>query len=510
MMEYNGMTIPYEGGSANGTSLFDGRRFRYHITMGEPLLPDYGQGSVFVERYVNGIGHYDHFFQSPTSIPYWNQNTIDNTPLVVDEILIPVPTWCTYQRMSDDRRKFAIKADRPYFKDCFHIKTELWCDGKSIEPTLIDFREDADGWERTIAKVTGPLCVVAMDTLMRYHGPLSGVWLPEHHYRPDAAEMEGALRYALDSMRPKDSDATQGVQLPVFLLELVDAKRTYASLRTMTGSIKRLLTAGYKDFKSFNRAVALSTAEMQLSWSYAIAPFIADLSKLHQGLSHMKEYIDKWNQDAGTQTWRTRHFDVTPLVSNPYNQTTVVEDTMWTEGVARPSIDLYLHYGIERSIRDQVLITATYAYKPMSVDMSSMSMLMHKFNALGMGGGISLVWEMIPFSFLIDYLVSVGKFLRQFSVEGDLPIGDSWFGYSIKNTRTVTARAYYPVVNSSAFAYGTIKSYERVRCVLPDNYAEQVRGAYAQALRSQTFDLRKFKNVSALITAILLRKGKRR
>jgi len=161
----------------------------------------------------------------------------------------------------------------------------------------------------------------------------------------------------------------------------------------------------------------------------------------------------------------TRHYSAgLPAVSLPKNR------YVWTEG-ARESIDGNLYYPWALEARttwdDRPQYTATMRFRYKLPDMSQVSNQIKAWlDALGVRPNAAIVWNAIPFSFLVDWIVGVGDWLESLSTDNlEIPVTIEDFCHSVKySTRVeIVAHEYnciHEVVCSEVKTY-----YKRVRTV---------------------------------------------
>jgi hypothetical protein len=250
-------------------------------------------------------------------------------------------------------------------------------------------------------------------------------------------------------------DVTGGVNIVNFILELKDAKMMFSLWKKSYGVLKNL-SAGV------------------LNYSYAWRPFIQDLIQFHNGLTKMKTYVDRWNRDAKEGTIYTRHADLTAYVwTNDQSSSSTTTDSSWgvwcNDHVKK---DTYI-----RSYSEAVSVKAHLYFKPNKLDLSGLNKLAAYFDVAGLGDPLSIIWEAIPFSFLVDYFVSVGRFLSQFDHDFLItPITVVDFGYSVESDQVYHCTRNIQIKRSSTGAITTFSGtpafykrsvYERKRLGVP-------------------------------------------
>jgi len=119
------------------------------------------------------------------------------------------------------------------------------------------------------------------------------------------------------------------------------------------------------------------------------------------------------------------------------------------------------------AVREHKFI-CSLGYIPQAMPKGKASSFMASFDALGIGDFYSGAWELIPFSWLVDYVVNVDKWIEQF--DSDLlclQFQDVQFGYSLKSKTTVTNQLRSVTTGKTAVASGSITTYRRRRATKP-------------------------------------------
>jgi len=159
------------------------------------------------------------------------------------------------------------------------------------------------------------------------------------------------------------------------------------------------------------REIAKAAAGAHLSWEFAIRPFVSDLSRMSNIFASMMKRIKEYRDKAGIP--QTRHY-------------TETEDAPAFADIG-VSLNAYQSIKITRPITPTVERHATMRYTYSIPYMNEISS-----NILGVMGQLgispsrpSIVWNAIPFTFLVDWFFNVGDLL------------DEWFGRDL-NPASVT------------------------------------------------------------------------
>jgi hypothetical protein len=212
---------------------------------------------------------------------------------------------------------------------------------------------------------------------------------------------------ALQAMLPS---MVQEVSAVNFLLELKDFRDVVRSSRTG-------LLAELRKFKRFLRGEddlrPLSLlSNLTLFNSFAVQPFISDVSKIYKGLFTLRERIRELESRQGTR--QTRHYrrtlegyTETPEFLRQYIPATWYKSPQ-THGIR---FDSYREYLVVPTYH----ATVRYTYRLDHVD--GIGALDAVLDTLGVRLDPSIIWNAIPFTFIIDWFVNVSSFLERFATD---------------------------------------------------------------------------------------------
>jgi hypothetical protein len=308
-------------------------------------------------------------------------------------------------------------------------------------------------------------------------------------------------------MLPTIDELSNEFGFAVFLAELRDFRTLVKSFRFLfkQGPAALLRLQGLRAFSSFSKKATISnllkdlgkvSAEARLTAEFAFKPLVADLTNMLSIGKKLNKFLKDWNRDASRRKLRVRHYclnswldeqcigQLAPLTVPDY----YISDSHGSTSITPVhSASGYAHLG----------------FIPLTVEYKGLREAMAYFDLLGLGDGISLVWNVIPFSFLVDYVLTVDKALDQFSKNmTQLPVMPAYFGYSLK--RNLSYHSYSSNPGTTAIGRGVItyKDYQRVRmhpsAIMP----------WDGSLRPDTLELKlpsvnQWKNLLALITVLV-------
>jgi hypothetical protein len=216
------------------------------------------------------------------------------------------------------------------------------------------------------------------------------------------------------------------VNLPVLFGELTDFRTVFSSImdrlrlqkqwRTEPG-LKRATQLLNKETAPGRTLIdaLVSLASADLFVQFAVKPLIKDIAMLMKLGEHM-------------QRMRARLAAVTPLRAIA----SVVDEGSATFSYTNPAV--YAHAYSQQRVHRRV-VTAWALYQLNWGSLPDPSSLKLGAEVLGVGKLASITWELIPWSFAVDYFIRVGEFLENFDGRIiDVPFTILAQGTSVKRT----------------------------------------------------------------------------
>ena len=206
------------------------------------------------------------------------------------------------------------------------------------------------------------------------------------------------------------------ISLINFLIELKDlkslAKHGYKIMHKL-GNLRKTLNH-YRRNPTYDPTKAC--AKVYLEYQFGIAPLLKDLSIIWKQMSDIvrevqDEFAAKGQSDDGITSHYTETLASTTSVkfgsgNNRYIQTGTVKETIFT-ATMQFNYDYKLREGFEAFTK-----------------------------YWGLSGSAEAFWEAIPFSFLADYFVKIGKAIHAMEVDPNVKIYEHKYCESIKTTFT--------------------------------------------------------------------------
>lgn len=217
------------------------------------------------------------------------------------------------------------------------------------------------------------------------------------------AQLEGIRARAYQRMVPS---LTTGFSLPVFLGELLDVSRLFKSLGETASFIYSLPHKGWRNLNDLSRVAAGD----HLAWSFGIRPMISDLQEICVILSSLTKRVRRFLTSAERLEQR-RRFRTSVSAQEFLELFTPRVDIEGGSVALTPNFEP--HAGFVQNGEFAVVNTMDFSYYVQTlIDVDNR--LLGIWQSLGIKPDASIIWELIPFSFVVDWFVKVGDFLSDY------------------------------------------------------------------------------------------------
>ena len=238
---------------------------------------------------------------------------------------------------------------------------------------------------------------------------------------PAPSNLDELTKRALASMLPI---IKAELSLPNFIYELKDFKRPLLQAANILKSpsfysalkkVGKLLPFG-KQF-SFKKLLE-GTAAGYLNYSFNLKPFVSDVAKLYSAISRTERRINDFVSRAGKP--QSKHFnfawgefaDQTDEYTNPLSPG-------WRSG-----LDRTITYNIRRHVSYQPTVfhaQIQYNYNYTGYQTEHARLLGH-LDALGVNLNPAIIWNALPWTFVVDWVLGIGPFLDSTKVGNMEPL----------------------------------------------------------------------------------------
>jgi len=240
------------------------------------------------------------------------------------------------------------------------------------------------------------------------------------------------------------------------VIELKDFKSLAVKLARAVASREAFYNAVRRGISSFRperirrgatlRGAIGGSANGYLQWSFAWAPLIADISAVQQNLRSLRKTVDEIVSKEGRRL--VRHFSVpiteysdseTYYTKNPWSYYGTKNDLLYRRRVKYPTA--------------KFTVTVEYSYKIPDWVKEDLY-LRAALDAFGLQVNPAIVWNALPWSFVVDWFTGLGRWIDQFKIrnfETNTHITRCCISSHVERRIETTLQ----VVNHPAFGHGT-------------------------------------------------------
>lgn len=276
--------------------------------------------------------------------------------------------------------------------------------------------------------------------------------------------------------------------LPSFLTGVT--QRAALALRSFKGTLRQWFHAG---------------ADSYLQANFNILPLLSDIAAIHKALSRIERRINDFITRAG----RTQHRHVTyTLLERPSNY---YDSSSYHPGYTADGYEMGGLHVMERftSLAPTVFhaeIEYNYNYTRYQAEHARLFAL---YDAMGVNLNPATIWNAIPWSFVVDWVIGVSQWLStQRIAYMDPQINIHRYLWSVKKTRTIIGQR-----RSSWNKFATDGTVVLTSPTVPmpvvteSSYKRSIQMPTASSIQSSGLSPKEFSLAAALVIA---RKGKRR
>lgn len=278
-----------------------------------------------------------------------------------------------------------------------------------------------------------------------------GFWT--NGYQPDA--MGAATTYLSSGRLSELEDRALSAMLPTMRADvsLVNSLIELKDFVTLKSSVESTLNA-MKWFKEMFqkhpeylrhtlRQLKHSAADWFLQWNFNFSPLVKDVDSIYHSLASSREYAKRILRDEGKL--RRQHYtvdildefpgvDVTSTGSNLGGEVSVDGGLSWSPWDANLALSstTVSHRVIERYTMARFNATIEYRYDLTQFERDNAVMLSF-LDRLGVRLDPSIIWNAIPWSFVVDWVLGISKYLKARAVRNiDPHTVISNYCYSVK------------------------------------------------------------------------------
>lgn len=260
---------------------------------------------------------------------------------------------------------------------------------------------------------------------------------------------------AYSAMKPKIN--IDGNSLLNFIYEIKDFKHLAQSIQKRLfrgGSVQGIWDAIIgRPKKRRHKSTLRDLAGMNLSYQFGWRPFADDCWHLYRTISNFNKRWNEFKHRAGLPI--SRHY------STVVTGTSLGQSLLYSNNQGMPvgfvgGYDPRCYIRIYRSSDSGIQYSANMRYKYELPDdaVSVMGAVKAAMDSLGVRVNPRIIWDAIPFSFLIDWVTNIGKLLDRFSVDNlQIRVRVSEFCHSAKRTMVLVAKTQQNYMEQGVYKY---------------------------------------------------------
>ncbi len=257
------------------------------------------------------------------------------------------------------------------------------------------------------------------------------------------ANAQGYINDAFAKLKP---DLTS-LSIPNFLLELDDIPKLWQQFKYKLDLAKR-------------------AAGLKLSWDFGLRPLIGDLQSIRDVISTSLERVREWNRQAGTI------FQKSTILSTLNDNASGVE-----------TLSLAPHTVNWRGTRSGV-VSAHLTFQTLAIKALTEAELMLRtyLEALGFELNPRIIWDALPFTFVLDWFFDIGGWINRFRIDTlELPVilADSCLQYKedlkVEHSWSYKPDGLYTAYPTSGSASQSYKTFHRMP-MYPDQSGATAHG----------------------------------
>lgn len=233
------------------------------------------------------------------------------------------------------------------------------------------------------------------------------------------------------SLSPSDNKITDVLQFLVSDAQVLGSKsfslaNFIAELRELV-SLTSLFKLKLSDLSNWSSGTK-TLADKNLAYNFGLLPFFDDMQAIYDLAANLQDRVDRWNSLCEKGQLLNSHAIIDTLeTSDAYDEDFYFSDS--NDGGINSTISV-----------DQKLIQRGhayyYGYPILGYDIAQILVRL-----TGLNKPLSVIWEGIPFSFLVDWIVNVGDQIEAFEASDPvIRVELKYFGVSGKLESVATSR----------------------------------------------------------------------
>jgi hypothetical protein len=238
---------------------------------------------------------------------------------------------------------------------------------------------------------------------------------------PPPAGLDSLLQHAIKAMMP-------GIKSELSVVNSLIELKDFLTLRSTLTSVKNTIGSLFK--QGFGRKtlaeIFRTKADVYLQYKFNIAPLLSDIHGIYRAIANTEKRINA----LVTRSGRVRVSHYSRSLNESIDQVTTLADSGYTipyhpypEGQAGGTGYFQNSVGLTRSVVTEpasfhVQVQYNFNYTAYQVEHARILALL---DAFGVNFNPAIIWNAIPWSFVVDWLVGIGPWLDSLKVSNMEP-----------------------------------------------------------------------------------------
>lgn len=268
------------------------------------------------------------------------------------------------------------------------------------------------------------------------------------------------------------------------------ARNFYEALRKNADARKRL-----KRDQPIGKAIRFMSGDVYLQWKFNISPLISDVCGIFTALSKYEKRIN----DLITRSGRPQRMHYVYRWQEHPESRTDTSGSVWPGDIGSLA-PYFLCHALVRDTRTEPAefhaeMEYSFNYTSYQVEHARLLALLDYF---GVNLNPAIIWNAIPWSFVVDWVFSVGKYLDQFKTQNMEPkINIRRYLWSIKRKRVITVFVNFEDSHHPELSVPTGR--RRLPTVYESSYRRKVELPTMSSIQSSGLNSQEFTLGAALV-----------
>lgn len=288
------------------------------------------------------------------------------------------------------------RTERHLSNFCHHVKGRTWLAGDPLQPRSLQF-------------LSGGHAGHPVKSLHQGYADSKGAHAAARVIAENSSNLDiqtmGALKYRGDSQVDIDNvfvdlqpDLTE-ISLPNFLFELRDVQKLYLSWKDKLAKAQRLARATRLPTDLTVGRLATGVASQNLELNFGILPLVGDLKALANIFTNLRAKLEAFENACENELFHSKK--------------TFFKEVVFKSGTFDLSGSPFHKVNWNGFVRRTKKAGFTYRLKPFSVTKDYKLMLRAYADALGFELNPRILWDALPFTFVLDWFLDVGGWLER-------------------------------------------------------------------------------------------------